>query len=249
MYLLLTTWWAVRRATRILTPSEASKRQLGERFGCRPEKIRVTPLAPMINERPSTRQIADTKARLGIADPYFIAVGRLETKKNTARIVEAFARVQKIHPEFRLVLVGGLGRGHEAVLAAIEKANLGDRILRSGWLGGDDLAALLAGARALVFPSLAEGFGIPILDAYTLGVPVLTSRGIATEEVAGDAAVLVDPMSVPEIAGAMQTLVTDDALRASLIERGSARVKTFSWQKTAQRTVAAFRECLEKSSS
>ncbi len=245
MYLLLTTWWAVHRATRILTPSETSKRHLRERFGCRPEKICVTPLAPMISERPSEQQIRETKARLGIADPYLIAIGRLETKKNTARIVEAFARVQKLHPEFRLILVGGLGRGHEAVLAAIEKANLGDRILRCGWLAGDDLAALLAGAHALVFPSLAEGFGIPILDAYTLGVPVITSRGIATEEVAGGAALLVDPTSVEEIGDAMKKMMTDDSFRVSLIERGSARVKAFSWQKTAQATVAVFRECIE----
>lgn len=244
MYLLLTTWWAVHRATRILTPSEASKRHLIAHFCCRAGKIRVTPLAPMVMERPSPEQIRDTKTRLGIADPYLIVIGRLETKKNTARIVEAFAHIHAQHPALRLVLVGGLGRGHEAVVQAIARADMGDRILRCGWLAGEEMAALLAGAEALVFPSLAEGFGIPILDAFALGVPVITSHTIATEEVAGNAALLVDPTSVQSIADAMHTVVADPTLRSSLIERGTIRVKDFSWQKTARVTVEVFRECV-----
>lgn len=242
-YLRLTTAWAVRRAARILVPSEASKRHLVERFGYDPAKVRVTPLAPVM-PAPEPGDAGEIRTTLGLTGPYFLFVGRLETKKNVPRIIGAFREFHAAHPEVRLALVGRFGRGRERVLHALAAADLGDRILLVDRLPPRHLSALMAGAVATVFPSLAEGFGLPILDSFTCRVPVITSRGIATEEVAGDAALLVDPTSTEGIAAAMRRLFEDDALRRSLVERGSERVKEFTWERTARMTVEAFEEVL-----
>jgi len=255
-YLKLTTWWAVRRATRIMTPSEASKNDLVRYFGCDPAKIRVTPLAPMVVGEASSESpvasgpestvglLATGYSQLASTSPYFLFVGRLETKKNAVRIVEAFAKVAGEMPEVKLILVGRAGRGYEAVKAAIEATELGERIVETGWLPGEEVTALIKNSIALMFPSLAEGFGIPVLDGFALGVPVVTSRGIATEEVAGEAALLVDPHSVEEIAEAMRKLQHDPSIRESYVKKGTERLKDFSWEKTARMTVEVFREIL-----
>ncbi len=243
-YLKLTTWWAVRRAKLILTPSEASKKNLVRYFRCPPEKIRVTPLGPMAQEIPAAEKIEAAKKRYGL-EKYFIFVGRLETKKNAARIVQAFKKISAEFPETKIVLIGRPGRGIESVEEAIAAADLDERILRPGWISGEDVTALTAGAIGLIFASLAEGFGIPILDAFLLGTPVVTSKGIATEEVAGGAALLVDPSSVEEIAAAMKRLYLEPALREELARKGIKRVKNFSWEKTAAQTIAVFQEILK----
>ncbi len=113
---------------------------------------------------------------------------------------------------------------------------MSEHIIRTGYLPADEARATLAGAKALIFPSLAEGFGLPILDAMSLGVPIITSKNISTEEVAGDAAILVDPKNVDEIAVALVRMAEDEDFRKSLIEKGRSRAAEFSWQKAAADT-------------
>ncbi|TAL20720.1 glycosyltransferase family 1 protein [Patescibacteria group bacterium] len=243
-YLKLTTRFAVRRAVRVLVPSEATRQGLIKYFGASPEKIAVTPLAPIITDIPPASEVAAVKKKLGIEWPYFLFLGRLETKKNAVRVIEAFKKIQPALGETRLLLVGRPGRGYEAVRSAIKNAGLGDRIFELGWRSAEEVTTLLTGATALVFPSLAEGFGLPILDAFAVGTPVITSASIATEEVAGGAAVLVDPFSTDEIADAMKSLAENHAPAVELAAKGREWVKNFSWEKTARQTLAVFQEII-----
>ena len=243
-YLKLTTRWAVARAARIITPSNASKENLTKFFGCDPRKIRVTALGPMISRVPDDPAVRTAKDKFCLSAPYFIFVGRLEAKKNTARIVEAFSEIGREFPEIKLVLVGRPGRGYEKVRSAIERAGAKNRIIETGWLAGNEVAALTRGALGLIFASLAEGFGLPVLDGFFLGTPVITSRGISTEEVAGSAAVLVDPNNAGEISAAMRRIAADENFRRELAAKGLEQVKNFSWQKTAVKTVEVFNEVI-----
>lgn len=233
-YLDVTTRFAVSHATRIIVPSQAVARDLHTFYGAPESRVRVIPHGPGIVLQHATRNTQHT-----IEGPYFLAIGRIEIKKNTARIVEAYARAREksdIVRGMKLVLVGGRGVGAEETDRAIARSGLSPHIIRTGHLPSDELQTILAGARALIFPSLAEGFGLPVLDAMSLGVPALTSKGMSTEEVAGDAALLVDPTNTDEIAVGMARLAEDDALRNSLIEKGRVRASQFSWETSARET-------------
>lgn len=172
--------------------------------------------------------------------PYLLYVGTLQPRKNLTRVINAFARVAA-RPElagFRLVLAGKQGWLYEDLVAQVERLGLAGRVQFPGYIPSADLPALLRGARAFVYPSLYEGFGLPVLEAGAYGVPVITSNTSSLPEVAGDAALLVDPHDVDAIAAAMYRLVTDDALAAELARRGQENVKRFSWQKCAAETLA-----------
>ena len=171
-------------------------------------------------------------------------VGTLQPRKNLARVIEAFARAAAA-PAFaglQLVLAGKKGWLYDDLFAQVERMGLAGRVLFPGYVDDADLPALLSGALAFVFPSLYEGFGIPVLEAGACGVPVITSNTSSLPEVAGDAALLVDPHDVDAIAEAMTRLVTDEALRAELSRRGLANVQRFSWEKCARETLAVLLE-------
>ena len=159
-------------------------------------------------------------------------VGTLQPRKNLARLIEAFARVAAA-PAFagiQLVLAGKKGWLYDDLFAQVERMGLAGRVIFPVNIDDADLPALLSGALAFVFPSLYEGFGIPVLEAGACGVPVITSNTSSPLQVAGDAALFVDPHDVDAIAEAMTRLVTDEALRADLSRRGLANVQRFSWE-------------------
>lgn len=267
-YLDVTTRFAVSHATRIIVPSKAVARDLHQYYGAPESRVRVVPHGPGITKvmlrqaqhdttnieglaSLHTYNVTPSSSKGDLSEPYFVAIGRIETKKNTPRIVEAYARAREKSETGRgmkLVLVGGRGVGAEETDRAIARSGLSPHIIRTGYLSDGSATSasleevalptghILADAHALIFPSLAEGFGLPILDAMTLGVPVLTSKGMSTEEVAGDAALLVDPKNTDEIAAGMVRLAEDDALRTSLIEKGKIRASQFSWEKAARET-------------
>lgn len=169
-------------------------------------------------------------------------VGTLEPRKNLARIVSAHGSVCRRRPEFpRLRIVGGRGWVDEGIHRAMRDHPRPERLVRTGYVTPDELRAAYDSALALVFPSMYEGFGLPVVEAMARGCPVLTSRGIATEEVAGDAAVLVDPAETGEIERGMEQLVDDRDLRRRLAERGRERARGFSWDLCAQRTLEGLR--------
>ena len=187
---------------------------------------------------------AQRRAALGVAGPYALFVGGLEPRKNLERLVAAFGR---LGDDARLVIAGGPVRwfpGYAARLDASVAAlppEVRRRVLRVGYVGEFDRAALLEGAALLAYPSLEEGFGFPVLEAMAAGTPVLTADRSSLPEVAGDAALLVDPLDVDAIAGGLRRLLDDTALREGMVAAGRERVRAFPWAAAARRTAEVLR--------
>lgn len=189
-------------------------------------------------------RIAAAKEKYGITKPYFLTIGRLEEKKNTWRLVRAFDQLKQTYPDcdMQLVLAGKPGYGYAAVAKHIQTSEYKQDIIKTGWVDEADVPVLLAGASVFVFPSLYEGFGLPVLEAMAAGVPVIASRDTSLAEVAGDAALLVDPFHIHELVKKMHTLTTDAALRQSCIEKGKRQAARFSWKHCAEETARILME-------
>jgi glycosyltransferase involved in cell wall biosynthesis len=168
-------------------------------------------------------------------------VGAIQTRKNIAALVEAFERID---PSWRLVLAGSAGYGSAGILARIEASPARERITVTGYITPEELAAWYAKASIFAFPSLDEGFGMPVLEAMAAGVPVLTSNRSALPEVAGDAALLVNPESIEEMAQALRELAGSEELRRDLARRGTNRSRLFTWEKAVEQTWNVYRELL-----
>ena len=233
LYLDLSTRWNARTAAHLLADSEATKADLVAHYGTPSDKITVAypgrdeTLTPVRDPA----AIEAVKARYGIVGDYFLYLGTLQPRKNLARLITAFAALS---PETILVLAGKRGWLYEDLFAQVRHLSLAGRVLFPGYVPDEDKAALLSGALAFVFPSLYEGFGLPVLEAQACGCPVITSTTSSPPEVAGDAALLVNPSDTEAIAGAMQRIAADSALRKTLIERGFVNVRRFSWAACAQ---------------
>jgi glycosyltransferase involved in cell wall biosynthesis len=240
--------FVVKQADRIIADSHHTQKDLMVHLRVGEEKIRV--VYPSGHENfssaiPKTR-IDETKKRFGIKDRYFLFVGTLEPRKNLGRILEAFKLFLKTNPEHQLILAGSKEFAHGRYSEILANKYLLDSssIITPGYLDHDDLNALYCGAEALVFPSLYEGFGIPILEAMASGCPVITSTATSTPEVAGDAAILVDPYSVEDIAQGLQDLGGKDAARDVLRKKGFEQIRKFSWKKAAREVIAVYKELL-----
>ena len=179
-----------------------------------------------------------------------LAVGTLEPRKNLARLVRAFAAVAAEDPEVTLVLAGAQGTDVEHVRSTIAALDVDarGRVRVTGWIDDDERHRLLSSARVLAYPSLDEGFGLPMLEAWQHDVPVVAARAGALPEIAIDAALLVDPLDVDALAAALRCALDDDGARATLVTRGRVRLATFSWDTTADRIVAIYRRAMESAS-
>ncbi|MFN7924179.1 MAG: glycosyltransferase family 1 protein [Bryobacteraceae bacterium] len=166
-----------------------------------------------------------------------LSVGALQHRKNTARLIEAF---ESTPPGWRLVLAGSQGFGAAEILEKAARSRRASDIELPGWIGDRELASFYSRASIFAFPSLDEGFGIPILEAMAHGLPVVTSNVSAMPEVAGDAAWLVDPTDAAQIAAALRTLAEDEGLRTSLSAKGRARAAGFTWEKAVEATRAVY---------
>jgi glycosyltransferase involved in cell wall biosynthesis len=226
------TRWSARRADHILTISSFSKDRICEVLGVPRENVTVTPLAS------SPREPAGDPAGVSVARSYFVAFSSTSPNKNIPFLLEAFARARASGLEHDLVLVG-----HPPTWA-FGRVPAGVRF--TGWLPDDRRDAVVAGAAALVFPSLYEGFGLPVLEAMALGVPVLASDRASLPEVGGDAAVYFDPMSSGELARKLAWLARDASARASMRAAGYENVKRFSWEKTAALTLEVYEMAFTK---
>lgn len=215
---------ACHRAASILTISEFTRTQIVAWSGVPPEKV--------FNVRcgvdPAYHPGDDS---YGLLFPYLLCVSNRKRHKNEFRVVEAFARAG-LDAGIRLVFTG---QPTAEIAACIERHHVTPRVYFMGLVPEAKLPSLYRGAEALVFPSLYEGFGLPLLEAMACGTPVLTSNTTALPEVAGDAALLVDPTSVEQIAGAMEQIVSDTSLRRQLREKGLTRAAQFSWESTVAR--------------
>jgi glycosyltransferase involved in cell wall biosynthesis len=247
LYLDLSTRWNARVAAHVLADSEATKADLVARYGVPAGKITVAYPGRDESLRPVRDPVATeaAKARYGIVGGYLLALGTLQPRKNLSRLIAAFAGLRL---DVTLVLAGRRGWLYENLFSQVRRLGLEGRVLFPGYVADEDKAALLSGALALVFPSLYEGFGLPVLEAQACACPVIASRTSSMPEVAGDAALLVDPEDVGALAEAMGTIAGDPVLRDELVERGLANVQRFSWEACA-RTVLGVIENLAPDSA
>lgn len=239
LYLDLSTRWSAQAATHVLADSHATRADLVAHYAAQPDKISVAypgvdrTLGPV--REPAVIRAA--KARYGIAGDYFLYLGTLQPRKNLGRLVDAFAafagRDSRVKTPL-LVLAGKRGWLYDELFEQVRRQGLQDRVSFTGYVAEEDKAALLSGALAFTFPSLYEGFGLPVLEAQACGCPVITSTTSSLPEVAGDAALLVDPQDAAAIADAMEHLTTDSTLSQKLTQRGFANVERFSWQACAK---------------
>jgi glycosyltransferase involved in cell wall biosynthesis len=246
-YLDWATGWNARRSAVVIADSEATKADLTRAYGVTPDKVRVIYLGAndALARVADPQRIAVARTRYGIGARYLLYVGTLQPRKNLARLIEAFGC--RDFAGTQLVLAGKQGWLYDDLFVQVRDGGLEGRVLFPGYVADDDMAALLSGAQAFVFPSLYEGFGMPVLEAQACGAAVMTSHNSSLPEVAGDAALLVDPHDVDAIAEAMHQLITDDALRAELVRRGYENVKRFSWEKCARETLAVLESVARKS--
>jgi glycosyltransferase involved in cell wall biosynthesis len=240
--------WALRRAVRaarrVLCVSATTARDLAERLEVAPWRIDVTRLGTDL--RPAGEaEVAALRRRLGLDGPYLLGLGTVEPRKDLPTLVQAFASLAGELPH-RLVLAGLAGWGQGALAAAVAESGLADRVLLTGYLPEADKAALFTGADMFAYPSRYEGFGLPVLEAMACGTPVVTTTGGSLPEVAGDAALLVDPGDPDALAAAMAKLAGDPAARQAAAARGRARAATFTWDRCAAETAAAYRRALDR---
>lgn len=240
----LRTKRTARRATKVITISEQSARDIHELYGVPRERIAiVTPaVGPEFYRADEPSLVRAIKLRYGIGEGEFLlSCGGSEPRKNIARLVEAFNLLPN-RRDLRLVLVGGMARGSEAILEAVQRAGLEKSVLFPGHVPFDDLRGLYSACLAFVFPSLYEGFGMPVLEAMACGAPVISSKAASLPEVTGEAALLIDPLDVKALARAIARIRDDRRLRDHFRQTGPIRAKAFSWDQSALDLLRVYRE-------
>lgn len=242
----ITVHRTLRRAARVVTGSEFSRQAIAHGYGLKLETIDVVPIAAAPVFRPIRKDLARSRVlqRYQIAAPYVLTVGDLQPRKNQAALVKAFAELVRAKPDLphHLVLAGKEGwRGRE-VKEAAQRCGLAERIHFTGHVEDEALVELYNGCEVFVFPSLYEGFGIPVLEAMACGCAVACSGSTALPEVADSAAILFDPLSVRQMAQAILDLLLYPELRARMERLGRNRAGQYSWEKTAARMLEIYRE-------
>jgi glycosyltransferase involved in cell wall biosynthesis len=229
---------SVARADRVLADSQATRDDLISMMGVVPEKIDVlySGVDARFTPRPEPGERERLRARYGLGgQPYILSVGTIQPRKNHLRLVRVFAQLTG---EVRLVIAGGPGWLYEDVMA--EAARHPDRVQMMGFVDDADLPALYRGATLFIFPSFYEGFGLPVLEAMACGTPVVCSDRSSLPEVAGEAALLVDPHDEASIASGIELALSDEELRERMRARGLEQARNFTWERAARQLLAAF---------
>lgn len=234
----------------IITDSEHSKEDILQHLNVPEEKIRVIYLGyqQQYHRIQEQQKISEILARYRICQPYLLFVGVIEPKKNLERLVEAYRLLQKdaaIPQNTQLVIAGGKGWFSERLYQKVKDCKLDQHIVFPGYIPDEHLPALYSGAELFVFPSLYEGFGLPVLEALSYGTPVVTSNVSSLPEIAGDAGFLIDPTEPKAIAQGITTVLSDDLLRQQMREQGYRQAQKFSWTRTAQATYQVYQEAYE----
>jgi len=241
---------SARLAHFIITDSYSAQKDIAKYLGISKKRLKVVYLASSQQKLgvKDKRQLISVQNNKRDNLPYILWVGKMFTHKNLDRVLRAYSKLIKIkHINHQLIICGMRGWGYPIFARTVEELNLQDRVIFKGYVPDDVLRSMYTKASLFVFPSLIEGFGLPIIEAMSYGVPVITSNYGAMAEVAGDAALLVDPYSVDEIAEAMHRDLTNETLRAALTKKGLKRASQFSWEITARETLAVYkRVCKQK---
>jgi len=246
LYLRLTTRYAVTRAQRLICISAATARDLTCLYGADSSRLDVVhegccPLLPL-DPATATHQLQD----LGVTRPYALFLSTLQPRKNVERLIRSYTCLwHRGDLDWDLVLAGKPGWLSQPILEAARTSAAQSCIHLPGYVNTEQAAALYAGARFFCYPSLHEGFGLPILEAQSCGVPVMTSHNSSLPEIAGDAALLVDPENEEEIAQAMLRLSQDEKLRQDLVAKGYRNLSRFSWEKAARETLAVLARIIQ----
>ncbi|RJQ27160.1 glycosyltransferase family 1 protein [Candidatus Parcubacteria bacterium] len=228
---------SIRKSNKIITDSWATANDILSIYKVDPSKIRV------IN--PGVPPISYKNEDFGpVPKKYLLFVGTLDPRKNVIRILKAFEQIDPISRGLHLVLVGGKGWKNIDLLRQLDRHRLKSNIHMKGYICREELSALYRNALCLLFPSLYEGFGFPILEAMASGTPVITSNISSMKEVSGDAAYLIDPYNINEIAGAMLDVMENETLRKQMRNKGFQRIQMFSWKECAKKTLQTFNEVM-----
>ncbi len=254
-YLGLFTHLSARKARRIIAISESTKRDVVRLMGVPPEKVEVVycgiddAFHPLAED-----QVAAFRSKRGLPDRFILFVGTIEPRKNVTRLIEAFSNLHTCTlahlptcrlANLKLVIGGAKGWFYEDVFARVEELGLEGEVVFPGYIPVSELPLWYNAAELFVYPSLYEGFGLPLLEAMACGTPVVTANTSSLPEVVGEAGLMVDPSDVDGLAEAMRQVLGDEALRQQMRERGLKRAKNFSWTKIAQETVQVYWRAME----
>ena len=240
---------SAKRAGRILTVSEHSKNDIVKYYKIPEDKIIVTYDAVSDDFRPVMEKdkVEDVLKKYGIRGEYILYVGRLEPRKNLIRLLQAFNELMTNHNiRQKLVIVGMKYFQYEKLFELVQVLGLQDKVIFTGRVEDQDLPSVYNGATVFVYPSIAEGFGIPPLEAMACGVPVISSNTSSLPEVIGDAGILVDPFNVHDLAAEIHKVLSDKDLQKSMKMRGIIQAKKFSWETSARKTLMVCRELYEE---
>ena len=241
---------SLHRADGILVISQFVKDQIISRFSLNEDKVKVVYLGvdPDYSKKPSVVQTEIVKKKYGLPSNFVLFVGAIEPRKNLVKLIEALGIIQKKSHDVPLVIVGKKGMDYKNLKNTIEESNLQSKVMFLNYLPEGDLKALYHLASCLVFPSLCEGFGLPLVEAMASECPLVVSCAPALPEIALDAAIYFHPEDAEEMAVQIITVLENDDKRKNLIEKGTQRVRDFSWTQTAENTLDFYRSVLEKGS-
>jgi len=236
--------WSARHSALVLTGSQHAREDLLSTYGLPEDRVEVTPYAADSSfRRLDSGSVRDRLDRLSLPADYLLCVGNLQPRKNLPRLLEAYARLPAdVRPP--MVVVGQAAWLYEEIHRSVRGLSLEGAVHFTGFVETEDLVALYNGAAVFAYPSLFEGFGLPVLEALACGTPTLTSDRSSLPEVAGDATILVDPESVEAIADGLERLLCDRELRTSLQVAGPAQAARFSWNRCGTMTADAYRRAL-----
>lgn len=239
------TAYSVRQAKKVIAISGATKRDVVEFYGKRPEDVNVC--YPGYSQRlkvESKARIVELKKLFGVRNGYLIAIGTLQPRKNYERLIRVFADLKGQGRKEQLLICGKKGWLYESIFEEIKRLNLEEQVIFTDYLIDKDLAVLLAGASAFIFPSLYEGFGIPILEAQAAGVPVIVSKASSFPEVAGKAALYFNPQDEKDMAAKILYLLGNEKLQEKLKEEGYENVKRFNWDICANQVLKTIEQAV-----
>ncbi len=243
LYLNWSCKFAIKHSTKLVVPSQATKDDIVSEYGCDPDKIDVV-LHGYKKEIFTDKELVEVMNKAQVfkhfkideKSKYFFYIGRLESKKNIVNLIKAFKLFLDDFSEARLVLGGKRGFGFKEILKTVNKLGLGKNVVMPGYLTEKEKAALMKKSVAFIFPSSYEGFGLPILEAFSYETPVICSNVSSLPEVAGEAVEYISPDNIDDIATALKKVYVDENYAKDLVNRGNKQLKKFSWLSAAKKT-------------